>query len=402
MSADVAMRALKRSLVWMAGMAAGLLLVASGLTMRLDNLLYDTHMRHWAYVPGDNVVIVAIDPQSLTAQGNWPWPRATHAELVKKLAAAGVRGIGIDVTMAEPDARHPENDRAFAEAIGGAGNVVLPVFAEATELGGVLEEMLPPPIIASEAAAFGHVDASKDPDGVARGAYLRAGLGRPQWPSLALALYNLRNPSPLHMLPGLHRPNETMDSPYQWLRDDYVLLRFAGASGSFNQVSYIDVLDGRIAAGQLKGRWVLIGATAEGLGDQLQTAASVANQPMPGVEYQANILESLQDGRLITPLNLRGQLLFGAVSLALPLLLWRLPGIRRTSAVAVLALATPLLLSLALLRGAGWWWPPGAFFSVALIGLVAHAGVGALVRRYRASDDPATDEVWDVPGVPDR
>ncbi|HEY9130779.1 MAG TPA: CHASE2 domain-containing protein [Dyella sp.] len=383
-------------------MAAGLLLVAGGATMRLDNLLYDTHMRHWSYAPGDNVLIVAIDPQSLTALGNWPWPRATHAELVKKLAAAGVRGIGIDVTMAEPDARHPENDRAFAAAIGSAGNVVLPVFAEATELGGVLEEMLPPPVIASEAAAFGHVDASKDPDGVARGAYLKAGLGRPQWPSLALALYNLRNPSPLQTLPGLHRPNETVDSPYQWLRDDYVLLRFAGASGSFNQVSYIDVLDGHISADQLKGRWVLIGATAEGLGDQLQTAASVANQPMPGVEYQANILESLRDGRLITPLNLRGQLLFGALSLAVPLLLWGLPGIRRTWVLAVPTLAAPLLLSLALLRGAGWWWPPGAFFTVALLGLLAHGGVGALVRRHGVPNRPDVDEPWRALEVSDQ
>ena len=110
------MALLARALGWMISVAALTLVLASGLGMRLDNAFYDLHMRHWSYQPGNAVAIVAIDPKSLSALGNWPWPRATHARLLDRLSAAGVRAVGMDITMAEPDLRHPENDTALAAA----------------------------------------------------------------------------------------------------------------------------------------------------------------------------------------------------------------------------------------------------------------------------------------------
>jgi CHASE2 domain-containing sensor protein len=341
-------------------------------------------------------VIIAIDPQSLAKLGNWPWPRAVHAQLIHRLTEAGVRGVGMDVTMAEADVRHPENDRAFAEEIQHNGRVVMPVFAESAELGGVLEEVLPTPDIARAAAALGHVDASKDPDGVTRGVYLKAGLGHPQWRALALALYDMGRPAPLQTLPGLHRPAGSPSSVYQWIRDDYVLIRFAGNAGAFNQVSYIDVLQGRVPPGLLEGRWVMIGATAAGLGDQLVTSASGPNDPMPGVEYQANILESLHEGRLITPLNLPAQLLLGSLLLALPLALHGRRGLQRTWLFAALALLAIPLTSLLLLRAAYLWWAPGCWMVVTALGFAAHAAISRLERRRerRAAGRQLTHDAW--------
>ena len=97
------MALLARALGWMISVAALTLVLASGIGMRLDNAFYDLHMRHWTYQPGAAVAIVAIDPKSLSALGNWPWPRATHARLLDRLGAAGVRAVGMDITMAEPD-----------------------------------------------------------------------------------------------------------------------------------------------------------------------------------------------------------------------------------------------------------------------------------------------------------
>ncbi|AIF49513.1 diguanylate cyclase [Dyella japonica A8] len=385
---------LKRALAWVVGFAAAVLLLASGVMQPLDNAFYDMHMRHWSYSTSDQVVIIAIDPQSLASIGNWPWPRSVHAELVRRLTEAGVRGIGMDVTMAEADVGHPDNDRVYAEAIHDNGHVVMPVFAEAAELGGVLEEVLPTPAIARSAAALGHVDASKDPDGITRGVYLKAGLGQPQWPALALALYDMGTPSPLHPLPGLRQPEGTARSPYEWIRDDYVLIRFANAAGAFNQVSYVDVLRGRVPGALLKGRWVLIGATAAGLGDQLATAASGANSPMPGVEYQANILESLHGGRLITPLNLPAQLLFGSLLLALPLAVYGLPGLRRTRMLALLTLLSIPLVSLLLLRAGNLWWPPAGWMAIIAAGLMLHAALRRLERRRERRLAPVPDAAW--------
>ncbi|BDU22123.1 CHASE2 domain-containing protein [Dyella sp. GSA-30] len=361
----------RRLLTWFAGISAVTLLMASGIAERADDALYDFHMRYWSYPASDNVVIVAIDPQSLAKIGNWPWPRSVHAKLIDRLTSAGVRGVGIDITMAEADADHPDDDLAVAQAIGRNGHVVMPVFAEATELGGVLEEMLPAPVIAHDAAAFGHVDASKDPDGVTRGVYLKAGLGQPHWSALALSLFDLGNKSQSVPIPGLQNPEQGDGSPYQWVRDDYVMLHFAAPIGGFNQVSYIDVLDGHVPPALLKGRWVLVGATAEGLGDRLDTSVSGGNPLMPGVEYQANILESIQDGRLITPLNFFNQLALNAALIALPLLLYGLPGFRRLWRVALVTLPASLVASLLLLRGASVWWPPATCLAVTVIGLMA-------------------------------
>ena len=360
----------RRFLTWFAGISAATLLIASGIAERADDAFYDFHMRHWSYPTSDNVVIVAIDPQSLAKIGNWPWPRSVHARLIDQLTSAGARGVGIDITMAEPDADHPSDDLAVAQAIGHNGHVVMPVFAEATELGGVLEEMLPVPAIAQSAAAFGHVDASKDPDGVTRGVYLKAGLGQPHWTALALSLFDLGNATPSLPTPGLESPDRGDGSPYQWVRDDYVMLRFAAPIGGFNQVSYIDVLDGRVPAALLKGRWVLVGATAEGLGDRLETSVSGGNPLMPGVEYQANILESIQRGGLITPLNFFNQLMLNAALIALPLILYGLPGFRRLWRVSLVALPASPIASLLLLRGAHLWWPPAICLAVIVIGLM--------------------------------
>lgn len=361
----------RRLLTWFAGISAMTLLIASGIAEKADDAFYDFHMRHWSYVASDDVVIVAIDPQSLAKIGNWPWPRSAHARLIDRLTAAGVRGVAIDITMAEADADHPDDDLAVAQAIGRNGHVVMPVFAEATELGGVLEEMLPVPAIAHDAAAFGHVDASKDSDGVTRGVYLKAGLGQAHWSALSLALFNLGNGSSTVPTPGLQNPDQGDGSPYRWIRDDYVMLRFAAPIGGFSQVSYSDVLDGRVPAGLLKGRWVLVGATAEGLGDRLETSASGGNQLMPGVEYQANILESIGRGSLITPLNAFHQLLLNAALIALPLALYGLPGFRRLWRVALFALPMVIVVSLLLLRMSYLWWPPVTCMAVTALGLAA-------------------------------
>ena len=65
--------------------------------------------------------------------------------------------------------------------------------------------------------------------------------------------------------------------------------------GSFRYVSAADVLNGKLAAGELKGKIVLVGATAPGLQDLRSTPVGAA---FPGVEVHANIISGLLDHRL--------------------------------------------------------------------------------------------------------
>lgn len=66
--------------------------------------------------------------------------------------------------------------------------------------------------------------------------------------------------------------------------------------GSFRYVPAADVLEGRLAAGELKDKIVLLGATAPGLQDLRATPVEAA---FPGVEVHANVVSALLDHRLL-------------------------------------------------------------------------------------------------------
>src|SRR6185503_4551748 len=53
--------------------------------------------------PQAPVKIIAIDEKSLQEVGQWPWPRAVHAQLVRRLKADGVKCVFYDVFFAEPE-----------------------------------------------------------------------------------------------------------------------------------------------------------------------------------------------------------------------------------------------------------------------------------------------------------
>ena len=49
------------------------------------------------------IVIVAIDDDSLARHGRWPWPRTVIADMVNKLAEAKPKVLGIDILYSEPE-----------------------------------------------------------------------------------------------------------------------------------------------------------------------------------------------------------------------------------------------------------------------------------------------------------
>ena len=53
--------------------------------------------------PGAQVVLVAIDDQSIAELGRWPWSRQQFGAVVHRLQAAGARVIVFDVLFLEPE-----------------------------------------------------------------------------------------------------------------------------------------------------------------------------------------------------------------------------------------------------------------------------------------------------------
>ena len=123
-----------------------LVLTATDLLRRWDNLLYDAQLRLFHRPPPADVVIVAIDEESLAALGRWPWPRRLHALMVERLTQAGAKVIGMDILFAEPDRTDAAGDELLARAIEAHGRVVLSV-APQPGPGDRLSAILPLPLL---------------------------------------------------------------------------------------------------------------------------------------------------------------------------------------------------------------------------------------------------------------
>ncbi|MGE0195598.1 MAG: CHASE2 domain-containing protein, partial [Methylocystis sp.] len=71
----------------------------------LRNFVFDTFQRlaPRAYDPEAPTRVVGVDEKSLSAYGQWPWPRARMAELVDRLRELGAASIAFDFIFAEAD-----------------------------------------------------------------------------------------------------------------------------------------------------------------------------------------------------------------------------------------------------------------------------------------------------------
>lgn len=393
------------------------ILLAIGQSLRpIDQWLEDVGLALNPPPASADVAIVAIDDASLQALGSWPWPRSLHARLLDRLRAVHAGPVALDLLLSEPDARDPGNDLALGQAIARHGRVILPVISSNAAMP---QELLPMPAIARHAWRFGHSDLERDPDGVTRGVYLRAGLETPHWMAMGALLACL----PPQHLPGLRSPALSPErTRYRWHRDHYVVIPYAGPPYTFPVYSYVDVLQGRIPASLLQNRRIIVGMTATGLGPRFLTTAS-SHLWMSGPEVQANITSALMQGRALTPLTpawntLLAALLagWGALVVTAPTRRWHwwlaapaaLAGIALVQTGLIAAgrigtLAAPLLVTaLALLAWIGLYarhWRQLADHD-ALTGLANRRGLEAAFARElaaaRRSRQPLTLALMDV------
>lgn len=338
--------------------------VWNGSLWRADLLLYDTGS---SYGPApDDIVIVAIDDASLAQIGRWPWRRAIHAALLDRLRSAGARAVGLDVVLTEADPIAPADDETLAAAMARGPRTVLPLIVDWQQPPRPLHEALPIPQLASAAAALAHTHLEIDRDGIARSTFLREGLGSPSRSHLALAVLETGHVAVPIPLPGARRPN-VEPARGAWIRDFHVLIPFLGPPGHIRRVSYADVLRGVVPQTELRDKLVLVGATAQGLGDAYPTPTSGEGVAMPGVEITANLMTALERGRTISPLPRSWSLLLAL----LPLLAAFYGFLRLSPRASLLWVAALVLLtlggSLAALRWGYVWWPPAAALTALIL-----------------------------------
>jgi diguanylate cyclase (GGDEF)-like protein len=365
------------------GLALTAWLVSGGWTWRMDAHLYDLATARMGPQVEGRMVVVAIDQQSLAELGRWPWPRSTHARLLDVLGTAGARGVALDLLFVEP-AEDPAQDRALAQAIERMGHVVLPIHADETAPGGAPVELLPIDPL-SRGVVLGHAEIPLDRDGVARASFLRAGLGSPYWPSLAVAL--VRPDAAADTLPGKRNPHPSPESPLLWVRDNEVLVPYVRPPDDFLHLSYVDALHGRFPPQALRDAWVVVGMTASGLASPVRVPG---DELVPGLHYQANAVNMIAGNHAITPLTPRALLLVSLALVLAPLLLCALPAMRPMWRPLLACLVAAPALSLLLLWLGHTWFPPASALLVLLLGLLVWLALRMRRTQRQAQSDPLT------------
>jgi diguanylate cyclase (GGDEF)-like protein/PAS domain S-box-containing protein len=308
------MRALRPHLL--AGLFLSLL-VLSGLHPWLRETILDARFRLLTRPATGQIVMVEIDPRAIQAIGTWPWRRSVHAELVRKLEAAGATEIVFDVDFSTPST--PEEDSQLAEALAAAGgSVVLPAFRQrvADRGDGQTLHVNRPIADLARNAWVALVNVVPDRDGIIR----RYGYGA--------AIEGEFVASVGAMLAGRH---DAAAPPFR--------IDFGIAASTVPSLSVIDVLHETPAAqAALRGRKVIVSGTAAELGDRFIVPNG---HIMPGSMVQALAAESLLQDRALATTSKAVSIAGAALLMLAMALCWRRTGAgSRILALALLVLAT--------------------------------------------------------------
>ena len=282
--------------------AVAFALDATGTLERYEDDAIDARFALRGPEPADGIAVVAIDERTFgDLDSTWPLPRTAHAKVVDRLHAAGARLIVYDVQFSEPSP-DPDADLALFDALGRAGGAVLATGESDEEgrtavLGG--EEMLAQ--IHSQAAA---ANLPSDRSGVVR-EYSR---GVARLPSIATASARRLGREPRA---------SSFDA------DGRAPIDFRGGARTFPTYSFSDVVKGRVDPAQLRGKVVVVGASAPTLQDVHATAATDRVE-MAGPEVQANaIWTALHDNPLRPAPGWLGILMIVALAAVAPVVALR-------------------------------------------------------------------------------
>lgn len=311
----------------------GLMLLDFSPLRTLEENLYDYRFKiRGAIKPPDNIVIAAIDEKSIEKLGRWPWSRDKLANLVERLADAGAEIIVFDIILSEKE----KNDMMLAKSIGKAGNVILPVVFDIPVVHDTAQKtissetvltnneflvnsafrsvanpekfnkynpikansvLLPVPKLISNAMALGFINMFPDSDGTLRWEGLAIEYNGYIYPSVTLqaAAAYLGVPPEQVVLKATEgiKLGKRFIPTERWGR---TLINYYGDEQTFRYVSISDILEKNINPEFIRGKIVLVGATAVGIYDLRVTPFSPA---MPGIEKHASVITSILENKFI-------------------------------------------------------------------------------------------------------
>ena len=328
----------------------GCLLIFASLSLSFDffafadRWLSDQLVKHQAakLPTNNNIVVLDIDESSIeqmlkfTYAGNWPWPRAIHAELIEGLSPYKPKAIVFDILFSEPDKHRPDADAYFNEVIAEQSNVYLSLLHlnSSKPNSGKLLKQLPnslgltagPQAIADAKAQLllpmavkpqywraGSINFSEDSDGIGRRYELYRNIQGWRLPSL---------PAKVASDLGATLPNQPA-----------IILRWQGdqprAITTYPYAEFYRAImeNNQALLSRINDKIIIIGSTASGLHD---LRATPIDKFHPAVYMLATAIDNLITGQFYQPAPQLYRWSLSAASLALVMgLFWRQVNFKR-------------------------------------------------------------------------
>jgi adenylate cyclase len=300
--------------------AYGLALAASQSVVASDLELwnYDFLVNHGGYYTQDkdDIVVVAFDDQTVAHYGRFPIPRTVLADVIRRVATAKARIVGLDFFLTEP--RDHDEDEALQQALTEAGNVIV-----ASQLGsGGLPGLEPLPYFcptdssgphgwctenAPGALGFAFVNTPVDNDGFVRSMFL---LPQDAGGALSFPLTLAQQYSGQSIHPAGHDAAEFLGRRIPYLDADRKTTLIAWNPEPANVVSALAILENRVDVQKVFGdKLVLIGQSSDAARDRFFTPVFRPRSHdgsrilLPGVEVHAAAIHTLLHGPVIAEVS---------------------------------------------------------------------------------------------------
>ncbi|TZG32212.1 adenylate/guanylate cyclase domain-containing protein [Agrobacterium sp. B1(2019)] len=261
---------------------------------RVETVLVDARISLVGGRPAPQAItIVAIDDATVLDAGGYPLPRQQLADLIARIDRAGAKALAIDMLLLGPT--EAQADTALATSLRGlptviAGAARFPDSPSHDAHVPVPGQILRPLPLLEGAASLGLVNVVADAGGTPRQVpMLFKAAGSPEASIVLRAVEFYLGQTPVMATNGMTIGQRAVPLDLGW----HLALNYYGPAGTIKTVSALDLLRHGDPDLALKGRLVVLGATATGVGDRFTTPFDPI---LPGAEVLATGMSNLLDG----------------------------------------------------------------------------------------------------------
>ena len=300
-------------------------------------LSFDLYQKIFAEKKDTEVVIIDIDESSLGKFGQFPWSRSVFAKILDQLNTSDPKAIGFDIFFTENDKQSPEEiiksydliptDISALQKLKGHDDLFAEKLKESKSITAVLGSNVPshtnydrkakarflskggdpknftysyPYSIGSleklekNVKGLGSISFLDQTDGIIRSLPLLVRFDEKIYPTMGLEMVRVGSKQKNIYIElnevGIKRISAR---PYKIESDPNGIIWIKYKKSQKKQfISAGDVYDGKFEKNFFENKYVLIGASAQGLFDLVKTPLGVT---IPGVEVHANVIENILD-----------------------------------------------------------------------------------------------------------